>query len=155
MAEYGLTTLGVKVGYAVEATAGTKPSSGLTTLTRINSIGEISIDSEAIDVSALEDYVTRYKAGRANPSETIDVVVNVTDDTTTAWAGVISAYEALTGGKACWLEIVVPGLTKAFWIRFQPPKKLPVPSMDQNANLTMSISLVVNDFDFDTAVSLT
>lgn len=154
MAEYGLTTLGVKVGYAVESAVNTKPSS-LTTLTRINSIGEISIDSEAIDVSALEDYITRYKAGRANASETIDVVVNVTDETTTAWAGVISAYEALTGGKACWLEIVVPGLTKAFWIRFQPPKKLPVPSMDQNANLTMTISLVVNDFDLDTAVSLT
>ena len=154
MAEYGLTTLGVKVGYAVESAVNTKPSA-LTTLTRINSIGEISIDQEAIDVSALEDYITRYKAGRANASETIDVVVNVTDETTTAWAGVISAYEALTGGKACWLEIVVPGLTKAFWIRFQPPKKLPVPSMDQNANLTMTISLVVNDFDLDTAVSLT
>ena len=144
MAEYGLTSLGVKVGYAVETAVGTKPSS-LTTLTRINSIGEISIDTEAIDVSALEDYVTRYKAGRANPSETIEVVVNVTDETTTAWAGVISAYQALTGGKACWLEITVPGLTKAFWIRFQPPTKLPVPAFDQNANLTMSISLVVND----------
>lgn len=154
MAEYGLTTLGVTVGYGAEETAGTKPAS-LTTLTRINSIGEISIDSEAIDVSALEDYVTRYKAGRANPSETIDVVVNVTDDTTTAWAGVITAYEALTGGKGMWLEVIIPGLTKAFWIKFQPPKKLPVPSMDQNANLTMSISLVVNDWDLDNKVSLT
>lgn len=154
MAEYGLTSLGVTVGYGAEETAGTKPAS-LTTLTRINSIGEISIDSEAIDVSALEDYVTRYKAGRANPSETIDVVVNVTDETTTAWAGVITAYEALTGGKGMWLEIIVPGLTKAFWIKFQPPKKLPVPAMDQNANITMSISLVVNDWDFETKVSLT
>lgn len=154
MAEYGLTTLGVTVGYGAEETVGTKPAS-LTTLTRINSIGEISIDSEAIDVSALEDYVTRYKAGRANPSETIDVVVNVTDDTTTAWSGLITAYQALTGGKGMWLEVIVPGLTKAFWIKFQPPTKLPVPSMDQNANLTMSISLVVNDWDFDTKVSLT
>ena len=154
MAEYGLTTLGVTVGYGAEETAGTKPAS-LTTLTRINSIGEISIDSEAIDVSALEDYVTRYKAGRANPSETIDVTVNVTDDTTMAWAGVITAYEALTGGTGMWLEVIIPGLTNAFWIKFQPPKKLPVPSMDQNANLTMSISLVVNDWDLDTKVSLT
>lgn len=154
MAEYGLTSLGVKVGYGAEETAGTKPAS-LTTLTRINSIGEISMDSEAIDVSALEDYVTRYKAGRANPSETIEVVVNVTDETVTAWEGVITAYEALTGGKGMWLEIVVPDLTKAFWIKFQPPKKLPVPAMDQNANITMSISLVVNDFGTDTKVSLT
>lgn len=154
MAEYGLTSLGVKVGYGAEATAETKPES-LTTLTRINSIGEISIDTEAIDVSALEDYVTRYKAGRANPSETIDVVVNVTDETTTAWEGLITAYRALTGGKGMWLEITVPGLTKAFWIRFQPPSKLPVPAMDQNSNLTMSIPLVVNDWSFDTAVSLT
>lgn len=154
MAEYGLTSLGVKVGYGAEETAGTKPAS-LTTLTRINSIGEISMDSEAIDVSALEDYVTRYKAGRANPSETIEVVVNVTDETVTAWEGVITAYEALTGGKGMWLEIVVPDLTKAFWIKFQPPKKLPVPAMDQNANITMSISLVVNDFGIDTKVSLT
>lgn len=154
MAEYGLTTLGVKVGYGAEETAGTKPGT-LTTLTRINSIGEISIDNESIDVSALEDYITRYKAGRANPSETIDVVVNVTDETITAWEGVITAYEALTGGKGMWLEITVPGLTKAYWIKFQPPKQLPVPAMDQNSNLTMSISLVVNDFGADTKVSLT
>lgn len=154
MAEYGLTTLGVTVGYGSEAEVGTKPAS-LTTLTRINAIGEISISSEAIDVSALEDYITRYKAGRANPSETIDVTVNVTDETTAQWAGVITAYEALTGGKGMWLEVIVPGLTKAFWIKFQPPKKLPVPAMDQNGNLTMAISLVVNDWDLDTKVSLT
>ena len=50
MADYGISTLGVTFGYGVETTAGTKPGT-FTQLTRINDIGEISVDTEEIDAS--------------------------------------------------------------------------------------------------------
>ena len=153
MADYGISTLGVKVGYAQESTAGTRPTTGYTQLTRINSIGEISLDSEAIDASALEDYITRYVEGRANASETIEIVINRTNETITEWETLLSADSALTGGKATWLEIINPDLTKADFIRVGIPTKLPVPGRDQNGLETMTLNLVVKDWDLATAVS--
>ena len=50
-----LTTLGVKFGYAVEATAKTRPTAGYTQLPRCKSIGGINLSQEQIDVSCLED----------------------------------------------------------------------------------------------------
>jgi len=59
----GLSTLGITVGYGVESTAGTKPSA-FSQLDRVNSIGGITMDVEKIDASALEDYSTKYIAGK-------------------------------------------------------------------------------------------
>ena len=69
MALAGLSTLGVKFGYAVGAT---QPNA-FTELTRINGIGGISLSTEAIDASALVDEVTRRVAGRADTDETLPV----------------------------------------------------------------------------------
>ena len=64
MANAGMSTLGVTFGYGVETTAGTKPST-FKQLTRISSIGSITIENEQIDASALEDTVTKYVQGPA------------------------------------------------------------------------------------------
>lgn len=58
-----LTTLGVKLYYGIETTAGTKPTA-FTQLELASSIGGITLDTEQIDVSALEDFITQYAAGR-------------------------------------------------------------------------------------------
>ena len=58
-----LTTLGVTFGYGLETTAGQKPAT-FTQLEEASNIGGISLDTEQIDVSALEDYITHYAAGR-------------------------------------------------------------------------------------------
>lgn len=64
MAQPGVSTLGIKFGYAA-GTYDTKPSA-FTLLTRINAIGGIALETEQIDASALEDLVTKYVAGRAD-----------------------------------------------------------------------------------------
>lgn len=53
----------VKFGYGVETTAGEKPAA-FTWLERCNSISGLDLSTENIDASALEDYVTKYVAGR-------------------------------------------------------------------------------------------
>lgn len=57
-----LTTLGVTVAYGIETTKGTKPAT-FTQLEECSNIGGIDLDTEQIDVSALEDLVTHYAAG--------------------------------------------------------------------------------------------
>ena len=142
MALAGLSTLGVKLGYAVGATM---PDS-FTELSRINGIGGISLSTEAIDASALVDDATRRVAGRADTDETLPITINATDATIAEWESVITAFNGLTTGQEIWFEVYHPRLAKGFFFKAEPPKKLPMPEMGQNQLLTMEINVVVTEY---------
>lgn len=152
----GLSTVGVTFGYAVETTAGTKPGA-FTQLHRINSIGNLGVERDQIDASALEDEITKYIAGRGDTGGNVPVTVNVTDETITEWETLISAYEtAKAEGKATWFETITEGLTKAFFFVAEPPTVIPQPQFDQNGLLTVDMPLIVNDYKgLDTKIAFT
>lgn len=152
----GLATLGAIVSYGVETTAGTKPATW-TQLQRANEIDELALDTETIDASALEDYVTKTIAGRADTGGSWSITFNLTDETQTQLETMMStAATALADGKSTWFQVTVPNLTKSFFIVGQPPTKLPVPSMGQNELLTVAISIAVADYKgLDTTVAPT
>lgn len=144
MATAGISTLGVTFSYGVETVAGTKPSS-FKLLTRINNIGEVTVEPESIDASALEDAQTRNIAGRDTVSDTMAVDVNKTNETIKEWEDLITAYKGLTGGKRMWFQTIVPGFEKAEFVVAQPPSKLPISSKEQNSLLTMTINLIIEE----------
>lgn len=153
MALAGVSTLGITFGYGTETTANTKPAT-FTELTRINAIGGISIDSEQIDASALVDEVSRYIRGRGDTGGTFPITVNLTPDTKSEWATVISTYSALTDGKRMWFEVIVPGFTEAFFIVAQPPTAIPMPELNQNELLTVEFTLTIEEYKgMDTKVA--
>lgn len=148
MALAGLSTLGVKLGYAVESSAGSKPSS-FVNLSRINSIGGISLDTEKIDASALEDTKSKYIAGRADTGGTVSVTVNLTPDTITEWETLIDAYE--TGHQSnlqMWFEVSSSGLGgKSFYFIAEPPVAgIPMPESNQNELWTVEIPLAIVEY---------
>lgn len=151
----GISTLGITFGYGVETTAGTKPTS-FKQLHRINKLGGISISNEKIDASALEDFVKRYVQGIGDTGGEFPVTVNFTPETKKEWADVISAYKALTGGKAMWFETIIPGFDEGFFIVAQPPTAIPQPELDQNNLLTIDMNLTIDDYKgMETTVALT
>lgn len=147
MATSGLSTIGVLVGYATEQTAGTRPTTGYTQLTRINAIGGVNLEQEQIDASALEDSVTKYIAGRSDTGGGFPITVNWTNETKAQWTSLLTTYAALTGGKGMWLEIYHPSMTDAFFIKVIPPAKLPMPEYGQNALLTVEINMIIADYE--------
>ena len=154
----GLTTLGITFGYGVESAgyAGEKPTS-FTQLDRINSIDPITVTPATIDVSALEDYVTKYAAGRGETPGTWTIGVNATDETLTQWQNLIDAYKtAKESNLQMWFETIVPGITKGFFVIAQPPEVLPQPGAGQNEAFTMEIPLTIVDLKgMDTKVAFT
>lgn len=155
MALSGVSTLGVSFGYGVETTAGTKPAA-FTELTRINSIGGITLENQTIDSSALTDLVTQTIAGRADTPGNISVTVNLTPETKTEWATLISTYKALTDSKQMWFQTIIPGFTDSFFFIAQPPQDIPQPEMNQNELLTVEFSLTIVDYKgMDTKVAFT
>lgn len=146
MALAGLSTLGITFGWGVETTAGTKPAS-FKQLTRINSIGGITIENEQIDASALEDLVSRYIQGRGDTGGSFPVSVNATPETYAEWEEVIEAYNtAKETGKRIWFETIIPGFEEAEFVVAQPPTKIPSPEKTQNELLVVEMNLTIEEF---------
>lgn len=149
----GITSVGAKFGYAIEATKGTKPTT-FTQLTRINKLGGIDVSYEKIDASALEDLLTKYIKGRGDTGGEFPVTVNLTDDTLTEWQTLITAYKtAKSDGKAVWFTTYLPDLAKGFFFTGEPPETIPQPSLDQNGLVVADMNLIINDYKGpDTAI---
>lgn len=142
----GLSTLGVLFGYGVETVAGEKPSTFIC-LERCNSISGIELPIENIDASALEDYVTRYIAGRQDSGGEWTVTFNYTAEVATQLSTMISAYNT---GKASnlktWFEVYIPNATNGFFVVAQPPQVLPMPEFSQNELLTIDVTFAIEDY---------
>ena len=154
----GLSTLGIKFGYAVETTANTKPAA-FTQLERCNNISGIELSTDQIDASALEDLVTKYVAGRQDTGGTWTVTFNLTSEVVTQLEAMISAYQ--TGQSQStplntWFEVWTPNQTKAFFVVAQPPLKLPMPEFGQNELQTIDLTLTIQEYKgMDTAIEPT
>ena len=149
MAAPGVSTLGIKLGWNI----GSSMPNAFTLLTRINAIGGISLTTEQIDASALEDYVTKYVAGRQDTGGNFPITINITDETIAEWEALIAAYNAKETDENLYLEVWSPYLTKAFFIMAQPPQKLPMSEMAQNSLQTVEIGMTIEDYlGMDTAV---
>lgn len=141
-----LTSLGITFGYGIEITPGTKPNT-FTQLKRCNSIPEINLESEQIDVSALEDKITQYAEGRQDTGGTWSPVFNFSEERATELMKMIDdSKTAKNSGKRTWYEVLIPGVSKGFFVVATPGEKIPLPSIEQNGALTVPISLTINEY---------
>ena len=152
----GLSTLGITLSFGVETISGTKPTK-FTVLHRCNDIPEITLETETIDASALEDMQSRYIAGRQDTGGEWSPVFNLTEDVITELETMMeAAATGLESGLRTWFQVTVPNLTKAFFVVGQPGTKIPLPAMAQNELLTGSISIAIDEYvGLDTKVEPT
>ena len=152
----GLSTLGIKFSYGIETTAGTKPTT-FTLLERCSEIAGITLETEQIDVSTLEDFISRYVAGRQDTGGTWEVTFNITDETVEQLESMMEASAtAQESGKQTWFQVSHPSMQKAFFVIAQPGTQIPLPDMAQNGAMTGAISLVIFEYKgMDTKVAPT
>lgn len=117
-----LNTAGVTVGYAIESTAGTRPTASYTKIPNIKSIPNLNPEPSSIEVTDLADTEwKRYIPGLKDPGGSLAFMANNTNAFQDAWNTLVE--EAETGkasNKAMWFEINVPGLAKAFYFAGMP-----------------------------------
>nr|DAV21399.1 MAG TPA: tail tube protein [Caudoviricetes sp.] len=141
-----LTTLGVTVHYGVETVKGTKPTT-FTWLKRCSAIGGISLDTEQIDVSALEDYITQYAAGRQDTGGTWELTFNLNADVITAIKKLFADAKTAKGKEfRVWFEVVFPDLADAFFVVAEPGREIPLPEIGQNEAATLPLTLIINEY---------
>lgn len=124
MARVGNSTIGMKVFYAVEQTAGTKPTaaSAYTQIPGIKEIPGLGEEATAIDVTPLEELeFMRYVAGLKDTGGNIAFVANNTNAFQTAWSTLVSAYQTgIADDKNTWFCITHPNLENAFYFTGEP-----------------------------------
>lgn len=116
-----LSTAGILVKYAVEATAGTRPTSGYTAIPGIKSISDFNPEPNQLQVTPLsETKQHRYIPGLKDPGGAVSLTVNHYEDFRTAWTTMYTAYEtAAATGKALWVEYYIPD-DQSFFYRAIP-----------------------------------
>lgn len=142
----GLSTLGITFSYGVETSAGVKPTA-FKLLERCSEIAGITLETEQIDVSTLEDFISRYAAGRQDTGGTWEVTFNITDETVEQLESMMEASAtAQESGKQTWFQVSHPSMQKAFFVIAQPGTQIPLPDMAQNEAMTGAISLVISEY---------
>lgn len=142
----GLSTLGVLFSYGVETVANTKPET-FKWLERCNNIAGISLDTETIDASSLEDYTTKNVAGRQDNGGSWAVTFNLTEEVTAQLEGMIAEYVAAKAqGLNTWFQVYHPEMDKAFFVVAEPPRVLPMPEMGQNELQTIELTFTIVEY---------
>lgn len=117
-----LSTAGILVKYCTETTAGTRPTTGYTTIPDVKSIPEFGSDVNALQSTPLSATANHtYIEGLKDSGGSIGLTVNLSDDFMTAWNNLISAYTtANSSSKATWFEYAIPGMAKSFYFPGKP-----------------------------------
>ena len=135
-----LSTAGVTVGYAVETTAKTRPTTGYTVIPDIKEVPEMNPEPETLETTTLA--ATEYKTyieGLKDLGGALSFLANYTTELETVWSELVDEYKtAKTAGKAIWFEVKHPSLPKSVFFTGQP-SAMGLPAMSVNAILETNL----------------
>ena len=143
MAQY-LSTIGVHLYYAVESTAGTRPTakSAYTELVGVKGIPSLNPTPDNLETTTLNE--TEYKTyipGLKDLGGSLEFTFNMSQDLKTTWDALITAdTTARAANKATWFYIEVPGLTEGLYFAGQP-SPMGMPEMSVNSVLEVANSI--------------
>ena len=133
-----LSTLGVKLKYAVEATADTRPTvaSAYTELEGIKTIPSMNPTPDTLETTTLNE--TEYKTyipGLKDLGGALSFTFNLSQDLKDKWDALMTAYETAASAspaKNTWFLIEIPGISEGLYFKGQP-SAMGLPELDVNS----------------------
>ena len=109
------STIGTKLNYVVETTAGSRPTSGVTNIPDIKNIPGFDLTPNQLPVTNLTDDTERFIPGVKSLGGDKTITANHTVALRNAWASLVSAANtAWASGKSTWFEVEIPN-EDSFW----------------------------------------
>lgn len=119
-----LSTAGIHLYYAVEETAGTRPTvkTAYKDLVGVKSIPSLNPSPETLETTTLNETEWKtYIDGLKDLGGALEFIFNLTQDLVTMWDTLMEAYEsAKATNKATWFLIDIPGLTEGLYFPGNP-----------------------------------
>lgn len=135
-----ISTAGVTVGYAVETSKGTRPTTGFTVIPDIKEVPEMNPEPETLETTTLAE--TEYKTyieGLKDLGGALSFLANYTTELETVWGELVAAYKSANEeGKSVWFEVKHPKLDKSVFFTGQP-SAMGLPAMSVGAVLETSL----------------
>ena len=124
------SSAGITLKYCVEASAGTRPTSGYTTIPNIKSIPDFNAEPSLLDVTDLSDTVwKRAIPGLKDVGGALAFTANMTNSFKTAWEALVtSAVSAKASNKSTWFEVAIPNFSSFYFAGM--PAELGMKGMD-------------------------
>ena len=136
-------TIGVKLGYCVETTAGSRPSAAYTNIPDIKNIPAVELTPSKLDVTNLVDKYKRYISGVLDAGDDINVTANLTASLKSVWATLVStAASKWTSGFSTWFEISIPGFDSFYFAGI--PTEMGFNEMGVDAVAEASLHIIPN-----------
>lgn len=121
-----ISTAGISLSYATEASAGTRPTTktAYTALTNIKGIGDLNPEPASYDVTDLSDTeYKRYIGALKDVGGAIAISVNMTESFVNAWNTMCdTAATAYASNKSTWFVVQIPNWTNSFYFAGIPAK---------------------------------
>lgn len=135
-----LNTAGVKIKYAVETTAGTRPTTGYKVLPDIKEVPEMNPEPETLETTTLsETEFKTYVEGLKDLGGALAFLANFTAELETEWDTLVTTYKtSIEQGKQTWFEIEHPKLEKSVFFTGQP-SAMGLPAMSVNSVLETNL----------------
>lgn len=135
-----LSTAGVKVLYAVEATANTCPTTGYVQIPDIKEVPDFNPEPETHEATDLEEAEYKfYVAGLKDIGGALGFTANFTEKLQTEWEGIVESYNtAAESGKRMWFQIAHPKLPKALFFPGEP-SAMGLPGMGVNGVMETTV----------------
>ena len=138
-----MNTIGVKIGYCVETSAGSRPTSGYTNIPDIKEIPGIESTPSQLEVTNLVDTHRRYIPGVIDSGNDFALTANLTAALKTAWESLISAEAtAWASGKSTWFEISIPNFDSFYFAG--RPTELGASQLGVDAVIEASLHIIPN-----------
>ena len=136
-------TIGIKLKYKCETSAGSRPTSGYAEIPDIKEIPEINMQPSNLDVTNLTDSYKRYIPGVKDAGNDVALTANLTADLKTKWASCVSAAEsAWASGLATWFEVSIPNFDSFYFAGM--PSEMGVSSMGVDAVVEAQLHIIPN-----------
>lgn len=141
-----ISTAGVTLGYAVEETKGTRPTSGYTIIPDVKEIPEMNPEPETLETTDLSQTEFKtYIEGLKDLGGALSFTANYTTELETVWAALVEAYKtAIASDKATWFEVKHPKLTKSVFFTGQP-SAMGLPAMSVGSVLETNLFITPTD----------
>ena len=135
-----LSTIGIKVSYAVEATAGTRPTTGYKHIPDLKSIPSINPAPNTADATTFDNLeYTSYVQLLKDIGGALEISANFTQELFEIWDAMVTQYEtAIADGKETWFCFDIPGFEKSAFITVQPAR-MGIPEASANALLETTV----------------
>ena len=139
-----MNTIGIKLKWASETTAGSRPTTGYVAIPDIKEIPGIENTPSQLEVTNLEDTHKRYIPGVIDSGNDFALTANMTAALKTAWESMKTVADAAwASGKSTWFEIAIPNFD-SFYIAGRPIE-LGASQLGVDAVIEASLHIIPNE----------